>query len=290
MRYVISGATSATGNSVTQQLIDRIGVGNIVCITRSTSNVDPLQRMGVRYITGDVNDSSTMESVLEPSDTYIDMTHPKYYPVTVPLVKASGVKRVYFITTTGIFSKYHHCSDIYKVGEGLIAESGLEYTILRPSMIYGSDRDRNMSRLIRFLSRTPVFPLFGGGASKMQPVHYEDLATGIVSAILHPGSVNKAYNLAGPEPLTYRELVTAILDQLKRKALLVPVPTGPAYLAVQAMQWIPRFPINGEQVQRLREDKAFDISAAVNDLGYRPRSFVTGIAEEVALLRKAGVI
>ena len=290
MQFVIAGATSATGNAVTRRLVDHFGNESIQCIARPSSQVEPLRQMGVRIHTGDVCDPRALQAVLNSSVTFVDMTHPRYYPETVPLVCKCGVERAFYITTTGIFSTYHHCSDIYKTGERIIAESGLVYTILRPSMIYGSDRDRNMNRLIRFLRRTRIFPLFGGGGSKMQPVHYEDLADGIVSAIQHTGSDYKAYNLAGPEPLTYRKLVETILDRLQRRVHLVSIPTGPTFLAVKSLQWLPRFPINGEQVLRLREDKVFDVSDAVADLGYRPRPFAEGVAEEIEALRSAGVI
>jgi uncharacterized protein YbjT (DUF2867 family) len=290
MQIVIAGATSATGNAVTRRLVDLCGRDAILCIARPTSNVASLRQMGVGIRPGDVCDPETMKGALSRGSIYVDMTHPRYYPVTVPLVRECGVERAFYITTTGIFSKFHQCSDIYRTGERIIEKSGLVYTILRPSMIYGSSRDRNMNRLIRFLQRTPVFPLFGGGTSKMQPVHYEDLADGIASAIQCTNTEYKAYNLAGPEPLTYRELVETIVARLHHRVLLVPIPTGPAYLAVKSLQWIPGFPINDEQVLRLQEDKVFDVSEAIADLGYRPRSFADGITDEIETLRSSGAI
>src|SRR3712207_7109590 len=55
------------------------------------------------------------------------------------------------------------------------------WTILRPSMIYGSERDRNVHRLLRFLDRSPVFPIFGPGTNLWQPVYHEDCARGVRS-------------------------------------------------------------------------------------------------------------
>jgi nucleoside-diphosphate-sugar epimerase len=83
----------------------------------------------------------------------------------------------------------------------------MRYTILRPSMIYGADRDRNMIKLLKYLSKWPVFPIFGSGKGLMQPVFVQDLADGIVTAILNPELTRwKEYNLCGPAVIPYIDL------------------------------------------------------------------------------------
>jgi nucleoside-diphosphate-sugar epimerase len=63
-----------------------------------------------------------------------------------------------------------------------------------------------------------------------------------------------------------------------------------AYNLVRAVQWIPGFPVNDEQVMRMQEDKVFDISKAVAELGYSPRSFEEGIGWEIQQMRSAGMV
>ncbi|HEY3268700.1 MAG TPA: NAD-dependent epimerase/dehydratase family protein [Armatimonadota bacterium] len=290
MRYVFAGATSGTGNAVVQRLVARVGEQAITCIVRETSNVDLLKHAGVRIHRGDIAVPSSYETLLADDVCFLDMTHPRYYPRTVPLLRASGVSRAYFVTTTGIYSRFHRCSDIYKIGENLIKGSGLSWTILRPSMIYGTVRDKNMHRLIAFLNRSPVFPLFGDGRSLMQPVYVEDLADGITAAMTNPNSEQKAYDLAGPHPIMYKDIIAVILGVLERRVTRVRVPMAPAIAAVRALQWLPGFPINDEQVLRLQEDKAFDISPAREDLGFSPRSFDKGIRLEIAEMCQGGAV
>lgn len=288
--YVFSGATSATGNSVARKLAEKVGPENITCLVRPTSDVQPLRELCLRLHTADVTKPESYRSLFGPNVIYLDMTHPKYYNHSIAAVQSSCIERAYFVTTTGIFSKYHLCSDIYKHGEQMIRSSGLTYTILRPSMIYGSLRDKNMNRLIRFLARSPMFPIFGTGRSLMQPVYVEDLARGIVSAIGDAKTENQEYNLAGPHGIAYRDIVRIIARTLGRRPIVLYLNMRLAAEVARVAQRVPGFPINREQVLRLLEDKVFDISKAATELSYRPRSFEDGIRLEIDEMRVVGAI
>lgn len=290
MKVVFSGSTSDTGNRVLKKLVEKIGNDSITCLVRPTSDTRYLEQLKVRTVIGDVTEPETLKQVLNPSVSYLDMTHPKHYHKSLEAVVSAGVERAYFVTTTGIFSKYNQFSQIYKDNEAKIRASGIVYTILRPSMIYGSMRDKNMHRLIQFLDRYPVFPLFGAGKSLMQPVYAEDLAAGIVSAMVTVGTENQEYNLAGPTGITYKEIVDTILTKMNRSVLKINVNTTLAATIAKFAQKIPGFPVTEEQVLRLQEDKVFDISKAVRELGFSPRSFEAGIEIEIEEMRQAGII
>jgi len=290
VNYVFAGATSATGNAVARRLAETAGPESITCIVRPTSDTGFLQSLGVRLHVGDVTVPESLKPVLEPSAVYLDMTHPKYYHLSLEAVVAAGVRRAVFVTTAGVFSKYRGEADVFAANEEHIRDSGIVYTIIRPSMIYGSSRDHNMHRLVKSLSRHPVFPLFDAGRSLMQPVYVEDVADGIASALREPGAEHQEYNLAGPDAISYREIVDTILERLGRRVRMINVNPRLAEAAVRFAQHIPGFPITEEQVLGLREDKVFDISKAVDDLGYRPRGFSEGINAEIEEMRSAGVI
>lgn len=289
--YGIAGATSELGNRVVEQLVARTTPSNVVCLVRPTSDVRFLQQLGVHLVTGDVTDPESLRQLLGLGvSAFLDMTHPKYYDRSLSVVQDSGVRRVFFVTTTGVFSQHNDCADIYLENEARIRSSGLDYTIIRPSLIYGTDRDRNMTKLLRFLSTWPLFPIFGDGQRLMQPVYVQDLADGIVAAVERDElSRFKEYNLCGPRPLTYKRLLQTACEALGRKVALVHVPHQLALAGARVGQLIPGFPITYEQVMRLMEDKAFDISLAA-ELDYRPRDFAAGIAAEVQLLRAKGII
>ncbi|MGH9364503.1 MAG: NAD-dependent epimerase/dehydratase family protein, partial [Thermoanaerobaculia bacterium] len=213
-------------------------------------------------------------------------------PNLVEACEAAGVRRAIFFSTTSIFSRLEPASKATRLeAERRICESTLAWTILRPTMIYGTERDRNLSRLIRFLGRAPVVPLPGGGRALLQPVYVEDLAIGVEKVLTAAAAERRAYNMPGAEPAPLRDLVAFVQSKLSRRAPVISVPIGP--IALLAGLWRhtklpPRF--SREQVLRLAEDKAFEFSEARADFGYAPRSWKEGVSAEITRLKEVGWI
>jgi nucleoside-diphosphate-sugar epimerase len=128
-------------------------------------------------------------------------------------------------------------------------------------------------------------PLPGGGGRLQQPVHVDDLAAAVVAALTAPGAVGQIYDVAGPEPLTLRQVVLDAGGAVGRRPRLLTVPLSPAVALARAYERMAPSPrLKAEQLQRLAEDKAFDIGPARRDLGYDPRPFASGIRQEAELL------
>ena len=171
------------------------------------------------------------------------------------------------------------------MAEEQIRESGLKWTILRPTMIYGAPGDRNLSRLLTLLPRVPVLPVPGGGRHLQQPVHVADVADAVLSAVERPESAGTTYDIAGPEPLSFAELLRVAARAVGSRTRFVPVPLSPLVAAARGYELLAARPrIRAEQLQRLAEDKAFSIKDAARDLGYAPRSFAEGIVAEARAL------
>jgi nucleoside-diphosphate-sugar epimerase len=173
-------------------------------------------------------------------------------------------------------------ADRKRVGEAAIRESSIAYTILRPSMIYGTHADRNIARLLRWVRAFPVVPVPGGGVTLQQPVHVEDLVDAIVNALDRPESARREYDLGGPEALPLSQLIRICGDALGRRVFLLPIPLAPAFGAMRLLRLfrLPA-PVRPEQILRLAESKAVDIGPARRDLGFAPRGLVEGIQIEV---------
>jgi nucleoside-diphosphate-sugar epimerase len=169
--------------------------------------------------------------------------------------------------------------------EALIQKSKLAWTIVRPTMIYGTGRDRNICRLIRFLRRSPILPVFGSGKALVQPIHVEDLADVLVRAVFCQAAERRAYNVAGAEPLSFNDLVATVGFHLHRRIHVIHFPARPAVALLQGAERVRlRLPIKAEQIYRLQEDKAFAWRDAARDLGFAPRSFSDGVRQEIAEL------
>jgi len=171
--------------------------------------------------------------------------------------------------------------------EARIRASRLRWTILRPTMIYGNARDRNLTRLLEALERWPIFPLFGDGAGLLQPVFIDDLVEAIVRALSSPVAVAKTYDLGGGLPLSYRQLVAETAAALGRHVWLVGVPLPLAAAGVRLANRCGVRALREEQVLRLAEDKVVDNDPVCRELGIAPRVFADGIRRQIDA-RRAG--
>ena len=106
-----------------------------------------------------------------------------------------------------------------------------------------------------------------------------------------PATIGKAYDIGGASVLPYRDLLETAAHALGRKVFCLPLPLGPAKIAVSVLgKLVPRFNIRTEQVARLVEDKNVDISPARRDFGYDPVTFEEGVTRQVALCMKEGLL
>jgi len=157
---------------------------------------------------------------------------------------------------------------------------------LRPTMIYGSPRDRNMWRLIRFMRYSPIVPIFGDGAHAylQQPIYMDDVAQAVVSCLSNEKTIGESYNIAGKHPLTYNEVIDTIANQMNKGVWKIHVPSKPvvSLLTFFERMHIP-FPIKAEQVLRLNEkNKDFSYAEAQKDFGFSPLAFEEGIKAELS--------
>jgi len=164
-------------------------------------------------------------------------------------------------------------------GEDRAIRSGIPWTILRPSMIYGPGDDRNISRLAAYLRRRRWFPVFGSGKARQQPVYVEDVVAGILAAAQRPGTVGRTYALAGAQVLTYDRLVDMVGAAVGVKPVKLHLPVFLGLAGAWCLERLgAQMGIDGEQIRRLQEDKAFSIEETRADLGYAPLTFAEGLA------------
>ena len=286
-RIVLTGATGNTGSRVLAGLRAAFPTLPILALTRPGSAASPPPADGVTTCSADLTNVPAVSRLFARGDVLVEIANIRVARTVLPAFEEAGGQRAFCVTTTGVFSTHQEYGTLYKTIEDEMRSSGVEVTILRPSMIYGNERDHNMHKLLRVLDRTPAIPVFGANAL-MQPVHVDDLADGIVRAVI--ADAHGEFNLAGPEPLAYQGVLRSAMAALGRRVALVPVPAWLALGAAAVGSVIPGFPVSVEQVRRLQEDKVFDISAAQSALGYSPRPFSEGIRAEVLQLRALGLI
>ena len=290
MRVLLTGATGLLGGALLELLLAR-GHETRCLVRADSTNASRLDGQRVEIFYGDAAREEDLYLALGDADALLHVAGIEYVPPVVRAAGRAGVDRVLIVSSTSVHSAYAFRSGPKLRMEELVRGSRLAWTILRPSMIYGSERDKNVHRLLRFLDRSPIFPIFGPGTNLWQPVYHEDCARGVLEALERPASVRRSYDLPGAEPLAYLDLVKTAAAALGRSPRIVRLPIEPVRLALAAAERLRLpLPFDSGQVMRLREDKAYPYERARRDLDYTPRPFREGVALEVARLRSLGLV
>jgi uncharacterized protein YbjT (DUF2867 family) len=284
MRLLVVGGSGFLGGYVLREAA-RLG-HETVALARSPAAAGAVADRGARPLAGDLDDARRLDEAFAGArcEALVCLASLGFGhgPGIVAAAEEAGIPRAVFVSTTAVTTTLHPPTrQIRLAAEQQIRGSGLDWTILRPTMIYGAAGDRNLSRLLRRLSRAKVLPVPDVGDRLHQPVHVADVAVAVLAALTRPAAVGSLYNLAGPEPFPFAELLQACARAVGSRTRLIPVPLAPLVMLARGYEMASRHPrIRPEQVLRLGEDKAFAIDNAVRDLGYAPRQFADGIGEE----------
>lgn len=291
MKVAIIGATGFTGGRVVRELLRR--GDEVVALVRPSAR-RPFLPTGIGVIEGDMGDDRSLGALFEGAGAFVHVASLGFgqAQAVVDAVEERRVPRSVFFSSTAVFTRLPASSKAERLrAEQRVRVSRGDWTILRPTMIYGDAGDRNMSRLIKFVSRSPVIPLPGGGRGLIQPVHVEDLGRAAVDALHCERARRREYNLPGAMASPFREVVEYVRQLLGRRCAILSLPLRPAAFMIKlwsALRLPPR--IQPEQVLRLEEDKAFSYEPARQDWGYAPQGWKDGLASEIEILRREGSI
>ena len=291
MKVFVTGGSGFLGSIVLDKAV-AAGYG-VHALARTDAAAEAVARLGAKPVPGDLDDPASLDDAFASAaaagaEVLINLASLGFghAPSIISAAMEAGLRRAVFISTTAVTTSLPAQSKRVRLeAEEAIRDSELDWTILRPTMIYGAAGDRNLARLLGLVRRAPLLPLPGGGGRLQQPVHVEDVAQVVLASATRPVSVRRIYNVAGPEAMTFRELIHETTVAVGHRPRVLSVPLRPTIWALRAYEKAVSKPrIKAEQLERLSEDKAFDISAAVEDLDYRPRSFRIGVRAEAAAL------
>ena len=201
------------------------------------------------------------------------------------LLQDYGASRVVVLSSTSRFTKSESPDPAEReIAASLVAgetqlidwaeAQGIVWIILRPTLIYGYGRDRNISSIASFIRRFRFFPLCGAAKGLRQPIHASDVATACFQALMHTELVNRSYNLSGAETLTYSEMVRRVFDAIGKKPRLLHVSPMAFHLLIALSRLIPRFrDVSLGMVERMNQDLIFNHSDAVRDFSFHPGPF-----------------
>lgn len=225
------------------------------------------------------------EAAPEPVDCWICVSPIQALAGHYRLIEASGARRLVQLSSTSQFTKLASTDP----GETALARSlgeaeaslaawaegeGIAWTVLRPTLVYDSGRDRNVTVIARFIDRFGFFPLLGAAEGLRQPVRAADVAEACRLAAASDLARNRAYNIAGGEVLSYRNMVRRIFEATRRPPIMPTVPLLAFRLGVAALKRLPRYrDWTPAMAERMNQDMVFDNTPAMRDFGYAPHPF-----------------
>ena len=280
----VLGATSLVGDCLLlPDLVDGIAP-HLKILAFSRQAVDPGLAVSDRLNWHHLVTQSKHE-LEEPIDGWISLAPVWVLPDYFHLLERCGARRIVVLSSTSVFTKVNASdakdkaiADRLASGEKRLIEwaenHGVDWVVLRPTLIYGLGRDQNIAAVAGFIKRFGFFPLLGNAAGLRQPVHAEDVAMATLCALVQTGIKNSAYNISGGETLSYKDMVGRVFIALKKKPRYFPIPGILLHSAVLLLRLLPRFKgVSPSMAERMNQDFVFDHSAATRDFGFNPRPF-----------------
>jgi NADH dehydrogenase len=246
------------------------------------------QRERVAFVTGDVTKPDTLPAALAGVDAVLHLAAiPRDWDGGASLrlvntegtrfvlraTREAGVRRFVHLGAMGVEDDptLHYASSKAKAIE-LVKASGLDWTILSPSVMFGP-RDGFFNILANLVRMSPgATPITGSGQASFQPFAVEDLARAAVQAFADDSLVGRELLLGGPRYWTYREIVEEVLAGMGKRRILVPMPV-PVIRLVAASAELLRlrfFPVATDQLRQLKLDNVGPLDAVRAELGWDP--------------------
>jgi NADH dehydrogenase len=270
MRIFLSGGTGFVGGHVRCSLLEK---GHELRLLTHKALACP--EPGIEAVAGDVTRPETLAAAMQDCDAVINLvgiirefpargiTFEKLHvTATKNLLEAArqtGIRRYIQMSALGArpgaVSLYHQTK--YRAEEEVRA-SGLDWTIFRPSVIFGP-KDEFINTLADFLRSLPVVPVIGDGAYRLQPIHGNDVARCFALALEIPETVGQTHCLCGRDRITYQELLELVARTLgKKSARTMNVPVSFMKPVTSLLQRFSFFPITMDQITMLLEESICD--------------------------------
>jgi NADH dehydrogenase len=291
---LVTGASGFVGSHMIPALL---GAGHrVVALVRDDEGrrqvlrrLPEAEHASVDVRLGDVTRPETLPAALTGVDAVLHLVAlPRDWDhgATLRLVNTEGTRNVLKAAGEAGVRRFVHLGALAVVDDpalhyasskakamALVRESGLDWTILAPSLLFGP-RDGFFNILADLVRMSPgIVPVTGKGDARFQPLAIEDLGRAVVQVLGDAGSIGREYPLGGPRYWTYKEIMQEVLQGMGRKRTLVPMPVPLIRLVAGTMEAlrIKAFPVATDQLRQLKFDNIGPVDAVKTGLGWDPQ-------------------
>jgi NADH dehydrogenase len=296
---LVTGAAGFVGSHLVPALADAghrvVGLvhhgGDEALVRRRLS---PGLREGVETRVGDITVPATLPPVMAGVDAVVHLAAiPRDFDggqslrlvntegtrFVVRAAREAGVRRLVHQGALGVVDDpaLHYASSKAR-GMAIVRESGLDWTILTPSLLFGP-RDGFFNLIAGLVRLSPgVVPITGSGDSRFQPLAIDDLTQIVVASLADDSTIGREYPLGGPRYWTYREIVEEVLRAMGKRRALVPMPVPLIRLVAGSAELVRLpFPVATDQLRQLKLDNVGPLDAVESAFGFRARPMEGGL-------------
>ncbi len=289
MDIIVIGATGFVGSHLVPYLASR---GHRVrAVSRTGRRLDWPE--AVSALAGDVETEAGLDDALRGADAVVHLVaipregqgrtfeevNVRGVARVLEAMRAAGVRRIVHLSVLGVTNdpRFRYLSSKWR-GEQLVRQSGLEWVVLRPSLVFGPGDGffALIDTTLRWWSPGIVAIPAAAGA-RFQPLAVADLAMAVERCLSETDRAGSVYELGGPTYVTYPQIVDAVMRVTRRRRFKLPVPV-PLLRALTTVtdRLLPVFPVSHDQVLSLGRPNHTDLDAFERTFGVAPRPFDLG--------------
>lgn len=287
-KILICGGTGFVGSEIAKALIDRQKSVRILARKKAKNEIP-----GAEYTFGDVFEEAALDRAMKDCDTVINAVQFNNAPFENPSkgqtyekVDAEGTEAIVRAAKRNNLSRMLYMSGAgteegktetwFKAkwrAETAIRNSGMTYTIFRPSWMYGP-HDQSLNKFARMIRLSPIVWVLGSGY-KIQPLYVKDMANLVSKAVDLPTTYNQIYQVGGPQALTMKEVLQCVTRVLHKKRIFVTLPKSAAAPLFSFLEILPGVPITRDALDFLTMDVSIpvvELERVKKDFGMTPHS------------------
>ena len=280
---LVSGGTGFVGSAIVKELLRR--GERVAVLGRDAEKIRKRLGTDVEAREGDVRDPASLVAAMDGIEVVVNAVQFPGSPIEnrrkgytfeeivlkgtrhqVDAAKAAGVRRFVYVSGVGAAKEAEQHWFRYKwEAERYVQTSGLEWSIVRPTWVFGPE-DVSLNRFLGFAKLLPFVPMFGSGKQDMQPVFIDDVGRVVADAALKAEAAGKLFELGGPDVLSMNDVVKTALDVKGKKRLLLhqPIFIGKAIGTLASV--LPSPPLSADAIDFIAESAVADNSELVSVL------------------------
>ena len=274
MKVLVAGGTGFIGSHLCRALAE--AGHEVTALSRSPAQTPE----GVESAVGDVTAPNSIASAVDGQDAVVNLValsplfEPKGGNVMHDRIHRAGTENLVRAAESADVDRFVQLSALGAdpngdtayirakgAAERIVEESDLDWTVFRPSVVFGEGGEfvsftKRLKKL--FAPLVPLYPLPGGGKTRFQPIHVDDLVSMIVESLAGDAHVGEIYEIGGPERLTLRTVTQLVYEAERNGVTIVPLPMPLARIGLGVLGAVPGFPMGSDQYRSLQFDNTTD--------------------------------